>query len=931
MRKRLSLFISICILIVCCFGCQNLLSDDFRESSEISQNKTPFLTLNFNELESKTVNPQTEFSNLTDIELKGTLSGENEATLFSGKTYAEITAPDFSVPLEKTGTYSFVMTAKLNERNYSCSLADVEIKNGNNSLIFVLSFINQDETFVAGNGNLNVDLKIKNHSEIKYAAVCLLKNDNTVAFDEEKINKTEDGIFTYSKKNIPAGNYTVKYSFYDSDALLGYYMESVNISKDLSSTAVREVESVAEYSKITFELNGAKWIDGYEGARVYSKFSTNLFPSRDKVDVGVNFLEGWYYDSNFSEKATVENIKNKTGDITLYAKYGFSVPSIYASELIAKIEKAENFDSTRKIVITDENPGLSKIAECLKNENVKVGIDLSNCTGLTEIGMDAFRDCNSLTGIVLPDSVKKIETYAFCNCSSMESVKLSDNITEFCNAAFYGCTKLSEKFILPESLVIIGTNAFQGCSSIPEFVFSSGLTEIGIGAFSSCKGLSGELILPVSLKTIGFYAFYSCSKLSGVIIPEGVTEIQYNTFDNCTNLSKVVIPNSVSIIGENVFNECSSLQNITCPCRFKNSNVFGKNQSSINFTWTHSYSEGKDICDCGEEAQGIKEGKCGENATYKYGSSSKILLIEGSGTVTSADFSEFAFEIETVKISNDIQDISVDIFAGCSSLKTVEAPCGLKKLSYFTGKNCKWQHLFADHGEYCECHEKHQKVTTGKCGENAQFKYCEEEKVLVISGTGDMYDKPFTAPEEMGVDDPSFMARMYAEKVEICDGITKIGVSAFFDFLKLKEVVMADSVTEIARSAFAGGVSFWYDPFPLEKITLSKNLKTIGSTAFFRCESLKEITIPESVETIGAEAFEKCVLLENIVIPDSVKNINTSVFNGCDKLKTIKIGTGIKSIDTYAFFGCPENVQITAPESLKGNDCFEDFSNIIWY
>jgi hypothetical protein len=66
------------------------------------------------------------------------------------------------------------------------------------------------------------------------------------------------------------------------------------------------------------------------------------------------------------------------------------------------------------------------------------------------------------------------------------------------------------------------------------------------------------------------------------------------------------------------------------------------------------------------------------------------------------------------------------------------------------------------------------------------------------------------------------------------------------------------------RCTFAGCTN-------LESITLSKNLKEIGSYIFFNCTSLTEITIPGNVSVIGYHAFHSCTNLRSVFcIPTKV-------------------------------------------------------------
>ncbi len=82
-------------------------------------------------------------------------------------------------------------------------------------------------------------------------------------------------------------------------------------------------------------------------------------------------------------------------------------------------------------------------------------VELSEGLEIIENGM--FTNCESLTAITIPQSVKSIETTAFYG-SGLTSVTLPDGLTNIGDSAFYG-TKISSVSI-PESAESIGTNAF---------------------------------------------------------------------------------------------------------------------------------------------------------------------------------------------------------------------------------------------------------------------------------------------------------------------------------------------------------------------------------------------------------------------------------------------------------------------------------------
>lgn len=67
-------------------------------------------------------------------------------------------------------------------------------------------------------------------------------------------------------------------------------------------------------------------------------------------------------------------------------------------------------------------------------------------TGTKSIANSAFKDCTSLTGVTIPDSVNKINPNAFYNCTSLTSVTIPDSVTSIGGSAFYNCTSLKYVF-----------------------------------------------------------------------------------------------------------------------------------------------------------------------------------------------------------------------------------------------------------------------------------------------------------------------------------------------------------------------------------------------------------------------------------------------------------------------------------------------------
>lgn len=177
---------------------------------------------------------------------------------------------------------------------------------------------------------------------------------------------------------------------------------------------------------------------------------------------------------------------------------------------------------------------------------------------------------------------------------------------------------------------------------------------------------------------------------------------------------------------------------------------------------------------------------------------------------------------------------------------------------------------------------------SGQCGDDLTWTLYTSTGVMVINGSGDMYNYTSTNPAPW---------KQYANQIKRIDigaGCTSIGKYAF-------------TSTDILTA------------------TIPSSVKKIGDNAFFLCWYLSSIQLPESLETIGDSSFNDCSDLTAVVFPNTLKSIGRNAFESCGKLTTITIPASVTSIGEGAFSECKALVSLNVvPENTmydSRNNC----------
>ena len=211
--------------------------------------------------------------------------------------------------------------------------------------------------------------------------------------------------------------------------------------------------------------------------------------------------------------------------------------------------------------------------------------------------------------------------------------------------------------------------------------------------------------------------------------------------------------------------------------------------------------------------------------------------------------------------------------------------------------------------------------TCGAKGSNLTWTL-DSERVLTISGSGDMYDYgPSGAPWHGRVKSAviaegvtsigryAFDGCMLLTSMTIPDSVTRIGDNAFYSCRYLTSVTIPDSVTSIGKQAF-------YYCKSLPSVTIPDSVTNIGNGAFSNCESLTSVTIPNGVTSIEEHTFEYCTSLTSVTIPDSVTSIGDEAFSYCRSLTSVAIPDSVTSIGRDAFCFCESLISVTIPDSV---------------
>ena len=398
------------------------------------------------------------------------------------------------------------------------------------------------------------------------------------------------------------------------------------------------------------------------------------------------------------------------------------------------IDTAQYIDGMKFDLLSDDTYYLVTVGSNLSSE-IEIP-DTCNGKSVTQIGLNAFYGCKTLTSITIPNTINHIGNNAFKNCTNLKTVIFNDNSSLITlPPVFNGCSSLEElDFGSNSSLEVIESQAFVGCSHLKNLTLPNSLLKIGKKAFYGCSAIE-KIEIPSSLKTIETWAFENCLALSTITvksgnstftsrdnvlfsdnmktlvkypsgkintsytIPSSVTTISDSAFSNARTLEEVTLPSSLKTIGNSAFISCLKLKGITIPSSVTTlSESAFQNCTSIKFV---KFEAGSKLA----KIEKFAFSSCTSLEEVDFGNTTTLINIgqdsfhycEKLTSITIPDSVEridgFAFEycgLKTVIFGKNskLTSLGTNVFTFCESLNNVVLPKSLTKIEVYVFDFC---------------------------------------------------------------------------------------------------------------------------------------------------------------------------------------------------------------------------------------------------
>ena len=134
---------------------------------------------------------------------------------------------------------------------------------------------------------------------------------------------------------------------------------------------------------------------------------------------------------------------------------------------------------------------------------------------VTSIGNSAFRGCDGLISVIIPNTVTSIGEAAFFECHNLVSVQIPNSVTSIAAMAFWRCTSLAYVRIPEGHINFSGEFIFADCNLI-SIKIHEGVTKLPYAIFGRNKHLTA-VDLPSTINNMEAAIFQNCPSLKTII------------------------------------------------------------------------------------------------------------------------------------------------------------------------------------------------------------------------------------------------------------------------------------------------------------------------------------------------------------------------------------------------------------------------------
>jgi hypothetical protein len=598
------------------------------------------------------------------------------------------------------------------------------------------------------------------------------------------------------------------------------------------------------------------------------------------------------------------------------------------------------------------------------------------------VGINGFKDCESLMVINENNVVESIEDDAFAGCTSLRKAIFA-NVATIKNNAFNGCSNLEfvgiprcndigsaafencnnlinvERKGLTKNDAIISSNAFRNCSKLKN-IYLDNCVNIKSNAFENCKSLDKVLLNKCEFIEVG--AFKGCDNMTQVVL-SNCRLIASDAFVGCPNLSKVYINNPPSIIckleNETVFgtfddsdsdNGYIANHNITFYFRADTLDTYKEIRDDLNWNLYKDY-----MVSIPNEYQIIYKSNNGQ-AIYVDGAESNNYyltygLLKFRKTVSSLEpIFKNAIELTSVDLPHKCNIISANAFEGCKNLISIMPSDILDSIGDYAFKGCESLTSFTIPESITSLGEG---IFAG-CKNIEKFSgnfVTEDETAIVYNNTlicvvpkndseseGRIYNISDIDTSIKKLGKSCFHGCLKLRRVDIPFNIKNIGDYAFEECKNLCEIyfngnippTMGKDVFKDARKDFKifvdeENLSIYHEAWKGTEYVNYIYPKPKDDSIIYYCEG-KASNIFNQVfvnETFANGTYYKISKIKNATLP-------TEYFSGKTNITKVLLGDGITKISKEAFKNCTKLDSIHLSDNVTefGDRCFYGCSSL---